>query len=84
MIDRGNETSRALTEVRTVLSRAETALDALSSGPMEYITEHDADGRYLGYRREPDPEQEAMVEALRAAVVALTPWRRAGARRRGR
>lgn len=84
MTDRGNETSRALTEVRTVLSRAETALDALSSGPMEYVTEHDEEGRYVGYHREPDPEQEAMVDALRVAVAALTPWRRAGARRRGR
>lgn len=71
---RGRETGRALTEVRTVLSRAETALADLSAGPSE--------GRFDPVTREftryPDPEQDEMEEALRQVVVLLARWRRTG------
>lgn len=88
MTDRGNETSRALTEVRTVLSRAETAADMLAAGPSEYSGEYvdreDGSGKKWVAHRYEDPEQEEMLEALQKAVALLSPWRRVSGRRRGR
>lgn len=84
MGDRGQDTSRALTEVRTVLSRAETCLDWLASGPSEYEQDYDADAKKWVAQRFDDEDQELMTEAMRKVVVALAQWRKSGARRRGR
>lgn len=85
MSERRNETSRALSEVRTVLSRAQTALETLERGPSEYHGEYvakaDGNGREWVTTRFEDPEQAEMIEALRTAVVALDRWRGARARR---
>ena len=78
MVDRGRETSNALTEVRTVLSRAETALDYIVHGPTEGHTEYDENHHYVGFHREFDPDHEEMEEALRQCVMLLSRWRRTG------
>lgn len=82
MADRNKETSRALTEVRTVLSRAQTALETLDEGPSEWVTDHDENGRYIGSHRECDPEQTEMIDALRFVVVTLSRWRSSKGKRR--
>lgn len=64
-----------------MLSRAQTALESLESGPSEIVSDYDEGGRYQGYHREEDPEQGEMIEALRTAVVALDRWRGARPRR---
>lgn len=86
---RGNETSEALTEVRTVLSRAESALERLeheraSIGiklPEYQLSwrEHDADGYFTG-----DPDLAPMIGALNDVVRSLDRWRRTGRARRRR
>lgn len=76
MADRRNETGVALTEVRTVLSRAETALATLTAGPSEGTYDYDT----REYNRYPDPDQDDMEEALRQVVVLLSRWRRRGTR----
>ena len=59
---RGRDTSRALTHVRTVLSRAETALDALEGG---YLTRE-------------DPDADNMAADIREVCDLLNKWRRTG------
>ena len=85
MSERRTETSRALSEVRTVLSRAQTALESLERGPSEYHGEYvdkaDGNGREWSVTRYEDPDQAEMIEALRTAVVALDRWRGARPRR---
>lgn len=61
--DRGRDTSVELTEVRTVLSRAESAMVAVRRGP---------------WRGEPDPEAGEMLAALERVVAELARWRRTG------
>jgi hypothetical protein len=80
--DRGKETSNALTEVRTTLSRAETALAYIVHGPTEGHSVYDSEGRYSGYEREFDSDHEEMERVLREVVVLLSPWRRKGSRRK--
>lgn len=63
MADRGRDTSRELTEVRTVLSRAETAL--------EYL-------HMLRDRGFKDPDAAEMRVALFEVVEKLSRWRRTG------
>lgn len=86
MSDRSNDTSRALVEVRTVLSRAETAADVLAAGPSEYhgeyVDKEDGSGKEWKTHRYPDPEQDEMLDALQKAVALLSPWRRSRSRRR--
>lgn len=82
-VDRGHEVTNALTEVRTVLSRAETALAILDRGPSEwrqvgFEEPNAADYRAPIHVREPDPDQDEMAEALREVVVLLARWRRTG------
>lgn len=79
MADRGRETSRALTEVRTVLSRAETALRALG-GPTEHARDEHGDTVFVDgdFVYEHDPDHVEMREALATAVQALGRWRRTG------
>lgn len=59
---RGRETSNALAEVRTVLSRAETALDSLDRS---------------GWYRD-DADRGEMADAMREVVRLLDRWRRTG------
>lgn len=79
---RGRETSHALVEIRTVLSRAQTALDSLVAGPTEGRSVY-VDGKYSHYERDFDPDHEEMEKALRQVVVLLSPWRRDGRTKRG-
>jgi hypothetical protein len=87
--DRSTESSAALTEVRTVLSRAETALVELErerawgSRPLPEwrlrggdLGEH-GDGMYHA-----DPDIDDMIDALNETVKRLDKYRRTGKTRR--
>ncbi|MDX3165984.1 hypothetical protein PV516_19540 [Streptomyces scabiei] len=78
--ERGREVSRALTEARTVLSRAETAIEALHRGPSETL--YDADGTKPRWHWPTtpayDPDHERIVQVLEAVTLLLSPWRRTG------
>jgi hypothetical protein len=65
--DRGRETTWSLAEIRTVLSRAETALTSIAERPTRWpdLYEHDLD-------------HTEMVTALTDVVERLAPWRRTG------
>jgi hypothetical protein len=75
---RGRETSELLTEVRTVLSRAQSALP---DGPSEHLYEGDgrrplyADGEWVSAY---DPDDYAIQTALHAVITLLSPWQRTG------
>jgi len=85
--DRGRDTSRSLTDVRTVLSRAETALADLtrrSYHPNMPATRWDREadrwvetGELVGGDQD-DPDIEEMCAALEQAVSLLDKWRRTG------
>lgn len=83
MTDRRKDTSRALTEVRTVLSRAETALDALAhdlarKGEEVIVRwERKPEGgmRPVYGTYEPDPEVALMISAMEGVVLSLERWR---------
>ncbi len=84
---RGRESSEAMTEVRTVLSRAESALDRI--GPPSTETEWTAQrpGENLSYTermagRHEDPDADRMRTALTAVVALLEPWRKTGSTKR--
>jgi hypothetical protein len=76
---RGGDVSGELTEVRTVCSRAETAITTIRrymKDPFRY-----SDSRYggnLGY----DPEAEEMLADLQNVVGILARWRKQGATKR--
>ncbi|MFD5878444.1 hypothetical protein [Streptomyces yangpuensis] len=78
--DRGRDTSHALTEVRTVLSQAESALR--DGKPTELL--YQADGRrglYDDTGRQVhayDPDHEQLQQALLSVIALLAPWRRTG------
>lgn len=67
---RGRDTSYELTEVRTVLSRAETALRAIERLPESWGY---SDGRITL-----DPDREEMLTALTGVVSLLGKWARTG------
>jgi len=79
--DRRKDTSEALTEIRTVHSRAWSALDrlAMNNGLSEtrrIEASYDEDGEYVppsieNYR---DPDADEMVAALEAFVAATAKW----------
>lgn len=73
--DRGRDTSPELTEARTVLSRAETALMQL-----EGMQRARANGD--GWYGPEDPDHWAIADALKATVTALWPYRRTGRTRK--
>jgi hypothetical protein len=82
--DRGRDAGEALTSVRTVLSRAETALGELGPDgsktewpPRTGDREQDAYSVRLAGTFE-DPDAPAMRAALRAVVALLGPWRKTG------
>lgn len=92
--DRGRDVSLELTEVRTVLSRAETALSALLnlSYAGNWIAprwvrdpetgKYVVDGEHPAKGTAPDPDVEAMFAALEEVVARLARWRRTGKTRR--
>jgi hypothetical protein len=92
--DRGRDVSDALTEVRTVLSRAETAMDTLLwhsyRGNLPTMRTFDTpEGPYKrGYAldgppsgKAPDPDVEDMFYALERTVRDLARWRKSGKRK---
>lgn len=78
--DRGRDASRALTEIRTVLSRAQTARQLLDR-PTEYQL-HTAprDSRDIDFSlpQVEDPDADAMRDALDQAIELLSRWQRTG------
>lgn len=88
MGERGREAGRALTEVRTVLSRARTALRELDQptewhrlpkpDPIRGIV--DCGEPPIDFTREKfnDPDIEQMRDALQQVVDLLTPWEKTG------
>lgn len=64
--DRSRDVSEELTEVRTVLSRAESALTVLER---------------TDRRGSPDPDTGDMIRELRATVARLKRWQRHGSKR---
>lgn len=83
--DRGRHAGEALASVRTVLSRAETALEELGpeGSALEWPPRPRGREGWAGFtRREAarfeDPDAPAMRQALRAVVALLGPWRRTG------
>lgn len=95
--DRSRDKSDALADVRTVLSRAETAIVDLTWAsyrgnlPTTYGVQVPygdnntrAEWHYDGppSGRAPDPDTEAMVAALERVVHELARWRHHGAKRR--
>lgn len=79
MRDRGRETSNALVAVRTVLSRAETALQEIERG--EYACDEggylirDESGEWIIAH---DEDYDEMRAALEHVVESLEWWRRTG------
>lgn len=87
--DRGRDSGEALTSVRTVLSRAETALEEL--GPdgtkLEWPPRTNRRDDWENFsKREAekfeDPDAAAMRTALQTAVALLSPWRKTGTTKR--
>ena len=93
--DRGHDTSDELTEVRTVLSRAENARDRIAM----YIrneTDHQCGERggrwdcattppvYVGGTYDADPDAVEMVDALTELIDRLARWRRTGRAAKGK
>lgn len=83
--DRGRDSGEALTSVRTVLSRAETALEELGSDGTKLEWPPRAGGRddWDGYAKRKaakfeDPDAPAMRTALQTVVAVLSPWRKTG------
>jgi hypothetical protein len=78
---RGRDSGEALGEVRTVYSRALTALENLgpSGTKLEWPTEEEYPS-YSDRRRNrfEDPDAEAMRNALEQVVRLLEPWRKTG------
>lgn len=90
--DRSREAGEALTEIRTVLSRAETALKTLTGqiplerhrqpkppptvGGMVDAGEPPVDDAHP--RPFDDPDLTIMLDTLRQVIALLAPWRRAG------
>lgn len=95
---RGRETSNVLTEARTVLSRAETARDAVvwdsykgnvTRGPDDWRRDWPGEEMPAWYAHGPsgeipDPDAEAIFAALDDVVRRLDPYRRTGRPKRGR
>ena len=85
-IDLGRLSSGVLTEVRTVLSRARTALDSLENNPHLVLESaqpiRDEEGGFVGWT-EPvtvkHPDIEEMIAVLSFTVDKLSKWKRTGA-----
>ena len=86
--DRGRDSGEALTSVRTVLSRAETALEELGpEGTRREWPTKTGDPAQDNYPlrkagKFEDPDASAMRAALCAVVDLLGPWRKTGRTKR--
>lgn len=78
MTDRGRDVSQELTEVRTVLSRAENAIKNIQRMRAEPF---ETDARYGGNYGF-DPDGESMIAALQECVTHLEQWRKTGSTKR--
>jgi hypothetical protein len=93
MSNRGRETSRALTEIRTVLGRARNARETIATVPeakpgdwvFDVPATHPHSGKeFMAGRFVPtgpaefDPDQAAMLAALDAFIAAAARWERTG------
>lgn len=70
MADRGRDTSYELTQVRTVLSRAETAISKIEAQPDCWLVQQGLETV--------DPDREQMMTALAGVVSLLGQWARTG------
>lgn len=80
MTIRGRDASKALTEIRTVLSRAETARTRLDQ-PTEYQLRGDPcdkDDIDFAKPKVDDPDAQAMRDALDQVIGLLYRWRKTG------
>lgn len=90
---RGRDTGRALTEIRTVRSRAETALSDIQFNgegtPGKYVETGEVHIGPKGQEYRPvefvqtgpprfDPDREEMVAALQAFIDATEKWKKTG------
>ena len=81
MADRSKDVGMALTEIRTVLSRAQTARRTLNSAIINIEGREYAwiDGQHVivdpGHR---DPDADEMIEVLDAFIAAAQKWQRKG------
>jgi hypothetical protein len=81
--------SSQLTEVRTVLNRARSALETLAEQPTWTVVKGSWDHSvkppvFVGEVRENHPDHEDMTLALARVIELLEPWERAGKRRSSR
>lgn len=74
--DRGRDVSWELSEVRTVLSRAENARDSIRARPDSWVV---TSGRIAL-----DPDRVEMLAALDEVIERLARWRRTGRSLRSR
>jgi hypothetical protein len=84
--DPHRSTSLVLTEVRTVLSRAETAIETIERNPTWILIDSDWDygqspPAYVPPVTQRHPDVDDMLAALRDAVAALERWRGPSKRR---
>lgn len=70
MTERGRDVSVELTEIRTVLSRAESAIQRISA--------RDQDWMVRSGRQKIDQDRDDMLIALEAVVMKLNRWARTG------
>lgn len=86
--DMGRETSNFLVEIRTVLSRAETARRDIGENPVFLLgpTYGMKDGKYqyLDPPRIPHPGADVAIKALDDLIKALKPFERTGPRKKRR
>lgn len=83
MSDRGRDTSRELTEIRTVLGRAETALATLRNLKTAQTTWGSVktdQGYYISAEvpYAPDPDIDSMIDILTVLTKDLARWRKTG------
>lgn len=89
--ERGRDTSTELTEVRTVLSRAENALETVERRMIrgDYRTDwghgYNCEDKQAcedeAHWHRVDPDADDMAEALAKVISLLDRWRRTGRRR---
>lgn len=79
--DPNASTSTALVEVRTVLSRARTALEVLDYNPTFVVVEAVWGRDQKEAETIPHPELEEMQRAMRQIVAVLARWERRGSKK---
>lgn len=83
--DPNTSVSTALVEIRTVLSRARTAIEVIDSEGAELVVVPGrwSKGEHTPAETIPHPERAEMLDALREFVGKAARWEKRGARRRG-